>query len=87
MANKGIFENNPNRKIVLNKSNIKQSELSEFEYETKAKVFFNLPSIDERSLPNNKVNELLSKLGFVKLNVTADDGSENKNKLLGMFKF
>ena len=87
MANKGIFENNPNRKIVLNKSNIKQSELSEFEYETKAKVFFNLPSIDERSLPNNKVNELLSKLGFVKQNVSADDGSENKNKLLGMFKF
>ena len=87
MGNKGVFENNPNRKIVLNKSNIKQSELSEFEFETKAKVFFNLPSVDERNLPSSKVNELLSKLGFVKQSVSTEGPSDNKNKLLGMFKF
>ncbi len=87
MANKNIFETTKNGKVVLNKSNIKQSELTEFEYETKAKVFYNLPSIDERNLPSNKVNELLSKLGFIKQNVSDDGVVENKNKLLGMFKF
>lgn len=40
--------------------------MSEFEYETRCKVFYNMPALDERKEVNREVNTLLAKLGFVK---------------------
>ena len=82
-----VFEKHANDKIVLNKSNISSSDLNVFEYEAKAKIFYNLPFLDERNENNREINGLLSKLGFAKLSSSADDDDSSKNKLLGMFKF
>ena len=81
-----VFEKHANDKIVLNKSNISSSDLNVFEYEAKAKIFYNLPFLDDRNENNREINGLLSKLGFAKLSSSTDDDS-SKNKLLGMFKF
>lgn len=82
-----VFEKYHNSKIVLNKSNITNNDLNVFEYESKAKVFYNLPPLDERKETNNEINGLLSKLGFAKQSFGESDSDSSKNKLLGMFKF
>ena len=81
-----VFEKYANSKIVLNQSNISDGDLNVFEYEAKIKVFYNLPSLDERKSYSREINGLLSKLGFAKQNTGSDD-DKNKGKLLGMFKF
>lgn len=86
MKDRHAFEKAKNGKIVLVKSNISDNEISEFEYETKCKVFYNLPSIDERKEVSKEINGLLSKLGFIKQS-TGTSNDDNKGKLLGMFKF
>lgn len=87
MKNRKIFENNRNRKIVLTKSFIKDSEMADFEYETKASVYYNLPCINDRLGSSYEVSGLLAKMGFAKQYNTEDDDNSNKGKLLGMFKF
>lgn len=82
-----VFERYRNDKIVLNKSNITNADLNVFEYESKTKIFYNLPALDDRKETNREINGLLSKLGFAKQSVGLDDGDSSKNKLLGMFKF
>ena len=67
------------------KSNINNNEISEFEYETKCKVYYNMPHLNERKNVNKEINTLLSKLGFAKQSI-GEEGS-NTGKLLGMFKF
>ena len=51
-----VFEKYANNKIVLNKSNITNNDLNVFEYESKAKIFYNLPPLDERKETNNEIN-------------------------------
>jgi len=82
-----IFEKYGDKKIVLNKSSIPDNEINVFEYEAKAKVFYNLRSLDERKESNREINGLLSKLGFAKQSIGANEEDSSKNKLLGMFKF
>ncbi len=82
-----VFEKHSADKIVLNQSHISHSDLTVFEYEAKAKIFYNLPSIDDRKTTSREINGLLSKLGFAKQSIGADDDDSSKNKLLGMFKF
>lgn len=66
MKDKRVFEKHSKDKIVLVKSFISNGEMSEFEYETRCKVFYNMPALDERKEVNREVNTLLAKLGFVK---------------------
>lgn len=83
--NPDTLENLKNKKVVLNKSMLSQKDIMDFEYESKLKVFFNLPPLDERERNNAVLNQFLAKLGFV----AQDDGSsasgEKKNKLFGLF--
>ncbi len=81
-----IFKKLANSKIVLCKSNVANSDLNVFEYETGSKIFYNLPSLDERKNNLKEINGLLSKLGFAKQSTGVVE-ENNKNKLLGMFKF
>lgn len=73
-----------NKKIVLNKSFVKNVDLKDFEFETKLKVFANLPCLNDRDDFHNEVSELLISLGLDKIKTNNKD--ESKNKLLGMFK-
>ncbi len=86
LKDRNVFEKHKKNKIILNKSFITDNEISEFEFETKCKVYFNIPCLDERKEYSREVNTLLSKLGFVKQS-TGVETEDNKNKILGMFKF
>ena len=55
-----------NGKVVLNRSSIKQEDVGNFEYETKFKVFFNMPNFSDRKERIQVVDEMLYKLGFAK---------------------
>lgn len=82
---KRTFEKLRDKKIVLNRSILSQRDIKDFEYESKSKVFFNIPSLDDK-LDNQKVlEEFLIKLGFARFEETI--GEENKNnKLFNIFK-
>ena len=61
-----VYERIQNGKVVLNRSAILQQEVNTFEYETKLKVFLNIPNINDRKDNNASINALLVKLGFNK---------------------
>lgn len=61
-----IFEKIQNGKVILNRSAILQEEINTFEYETKLKIFLNIPNINDRKENNTAINALLAKLGLKK---------------------
>jgi hypothetical protein len=69
-SNSNIAEKVKDYKVVLNRSSIKDEELSNLEYETKFKIFFNLINYNERKDRVKSVDLLLIKLGFKKQNVS-----------------
>lgn len=54
------------KKIVLNQSLLSKSDVTNFEYEARVKVFFNLIPLNERSKNLPELNEMLVKLGFTR---------------------
>lgn len=57
-----------NKKVVLNQSLLSNTEVSNFEYEAKIKVFYNLKPLNEREKKLPDLNKMLVKLGFNKQN-------------------
>ena len=64
------------KKIVLNQSLLNQKDLLDFEYESRLKIFFNMPPLDERESNIYILNVFLVKLGFV----LQEDGETEKKK-------
>lgn len=79
-----IFDKLKGKKIILNKSLLTSSDITDFEYEAKAKVFYNIPPLDDRKR-NPILSTLLEKLSLVA--PTKEEESLEKNKILGLFKF
>ncbi len=67
------------KKIVVNQSLLNQKDILDFEYESRLKVFFNMPPLDEREANIYILNVFLVKLGF---ELQEDDENENKTKKL-----
>ena len=67
------------KKIVINQSLLNQKDILDFEYESRSKVFFNMPPLDEREKNIYIVNVFLSKLGF---ELQEDKEEEKKKKRL-----
>ena len=61
---KNVFERLKEKKILLNKSLLSNKEVSELEVEANAKMFYNIPPLDERK-KNAVLQELLFRLGLV----------------------
>lgn len=59
-----IFNKLKGKKIVLAKSLLSSSDVNEFEYEAKTKVFFNLPPLDERQNNSEILQDLINRLGI-----------------------
>jgi len=55
-----------NKKIILNQSLLTSSDIANFEYEAKIKVFYNLIPLNERDKKLSELNKMLVKLGFSK---------------------
>lgn len=62
--NRNALEENKNNIILLNKSFVNDQEIPDFEYETKLKVFYNLPPLNDRNNNLEPINDFLRKLGF-----------------------
>jgi len=82
LANSKILETLKNKKVILNKSVLNSKDVLDFEYESRLKVFYNIPPLNDRDVNITALNKFLVKLGF---NKQQDEESEKKNKLLGLF--
>ena len=54
------------KKIVLNQSLLSSSDVANFEYEARVKIFYNLAPLNERAKKLPELNQMLVKLGFSK---------------------
>ena len=72
-----------NKKIVLNQSLLSKKDVLDFEYESKNKVFYNMPPLDEREKDIYALNAFLVRLGFIKQQTSEEQ--VKKNKLFGIF--
>ncbi len=71
-----------NKTIVLNQSLLSSKDVLDFEYESKLKIFFNMPPLDERQNDIHILNAFLTRLGFDKQKT---EEMEMKSKILGLF--
>lgn len=77
------FEKLKGEKIILNRSVLNNTDVADFEYESRSKVYFNIPYLDDKLDNNHVLNELLIKMGFARLD---DNNSEKGGKLFSIFK-
>ena len=70
------------KKLILNKSLLSSKDILEFEYESKSKVYYNLPPLDDRERNIHALSRFLLKLVF---EVDIDEEMSKKNKILGLF--
>lgn len=82
VLNNKIFKELKGKKIILNKSLLSSKDILEFEYESKSKIFYCLPPLDDRERSIQSINRFLSSLGF---SVSEDEETTKRNKILGIF--
>ncbi|MBE6161218.1 MAG: hypothetical protein E7158_03260 [Firmicutes bacterium] len=79
-----VFEKLRDKKIILNRSILSEKDVADFEYESKSKVFYNMPYLDDKLDKSMEINVFLQKLGFNKLGSNSNE--EKGSKLFGLFK-
>ena len=79
--NRNIFSKLQHQKIVLNKSLLSNKDIMDFEYEAKARVFYNMPPLDERK-KNPILEDFLSRLGIV----AKKEEKKETGKIFGLFR-
>ncbi len=62
---KDIFKKLKNKKIILIHSLLNEKDIAEFEYESKVKVFANIPPLNDRKEDLKPINLLLMKMGLI----------------------
>ena len=66
LINGRVFKTLKDKKVILNQSLLSNKDVSDFEFESGVRVFFNMPPLDERSNNMQALNEFLVKLGFTR---------------------
>ena len=64
MINAKSFKDLASKNLVLNKSLLNNKDVMDFEYESRLKVMFNMPPLNDRDKNIPEVNELIKKMGF-----------------------
>ncbi len=80
---RNAFEKLKGKKIVLNRSVLNNTDIADFEYESRSKVYYNVPYVDDKLENNHVLNELLIRMGFTRLD---EENSEKGGKLFSIFK-
>ena len=70
------------KKIVLNKSLLTVSDVKEFEYEAKVKMFYNIPPLDERKDHQMVLDSFLERLGVY----TVANNNQSSGGLFDIFR-
>lgn len=78
-----VFERLKGQKIILNRSVLNNTDVSDFEYESRSKIYYNIPYLDDKLDSHFVLDELLIKMGFVRLDT---DNSEKGGRLFNIFK-
>ena len=84
MKDRKVFDKLKGKKIVLNKSLLDAKDILDFEYESKSKIFYSVPPLDEKKKDHPILDVFLTKLGFGRQKI---DENKEKSKILGLFKF
>ncbi|MBQ6686935.1 MAG: hypothetical protein IJN03_00235 [Bacilli bacterium] len=77
-----IFDKLKSKKIVLNRSILSNKDVADFEFESRSRVFFNIPYLDDKKDYQKVLDDFLAALGFSRLK----DSGDNKSKLFNIFK-
>lgn len=80
MINPKIINDIKGKKVVLNKSLLSESEIADFEVETRIKVYYNIPPLNDKKDNSDILSPLLEKLGYIKK-------SEETEKKKSIFDF
>lgn len=67
LVNSKVFGTLKGKKVILNQSMLSPKDVLDFEYESRSKIFYNMPPLDERERNSNALIAFLIKLGFTKL--------------------
>ncbi|MBO7079367.1 MAG: hypothetical protein J6W64_06110 [Bacilli bacterium] len=78
--NRIIFSSLTGKTVLLNKSALLNNDVSDFEGEAGIKVFYNMPSLDERKR-NEIIGDFLTKLGLLNNN-----SNNNSGGIFGLFR-
>jgi len=77
------FEKLKGQKIILNRSVLNPTDVSDFEYESHSKIYYNIPYLDDKLDSHFVLDELLIKMGFVRLDT---ENADTGGKLFSIFK-
>ena len=80
MINPKALNDIKGQKVVLNKSLLSESEIADFEVETRIKVYYNIPPLNDKKDNSDILSPLLEKLGYIKK-------SEETEKKKSIFDF
>lgn len=80
IINPKIINDIKGKKVVLNKSLLLESEIADFEVETRIKVYYNIPPLNDKKDNSDILSPLLEKLGYIKK-------SEETEKKKSIFDF
>ena len=80
IINPKIINDIKGKKVVLNKSLLSDSEIADFEVETRIKVYYNIPPLNDKKDNSDILSPLLEKLGYIKK-------SEETEKKKSIFDF
>lgn len=81
--NRTILTKLKNKKIILNKSLLNSKDISDFEYESGLKVFYNMPPLNERKR-NEIMSDFIARIGLIERNNPSTD--ESGNRIFGLFR-
>lgn len=81
IINPNLLNEIKGKKVVLNKSLLKESEIADFEVETRIKIYYNIPPLNDKEDNSNILSPLLAKLGYIK-----EESSEKKKSIFDFLK-
>ena len=83
IINPKIINDIKGKKVVLNKSLLSASEIADFEVETRIKVYYNIPPLNDKKDNSDILSPLLEKLGYIK----KSEETEKKKSIFDFLKF
>lgn len=85
LINPNVFKELNNKKIILNKSLLNDSDISSFEVEAGVKVFYNISPLNDKEDCSGILLPLLEKLGYVKASSNNDVDYSDISTKKGIF--
>ncbi|MEI3251616.1 MAG: hypothetical protein V8R79_02255 [Candidatus Gastranaerophilaceae bacterium] len=83
IINPKIINDIKGKKVVLNKSLLSESEIADFEVETRIKVYYNIPPLNDKKDNSDILSPLLEKLGYIK----KSEETKKKKSIFDFLKF